>query len=789
MTAGHLSLILLVDLIVAPRKVPLKSIPPILQAVLVLWDHRIPIVQEQAREMLVHLIHELVIADLDNNGAVPASIEHFVDLVRRRDKQVLWGYQDNDRFEKGYELAAPFKLVVSELIKTFSHIYPGIDQEWGSVTLQWVLGCQTLHLAMRSLQVYRCILLPMDPKIVTGLVNVLSTLVADNDPEKMNFAIEALRTVRAVLQNVDPTDMKMFTQLFWAASAWLGAGRETEFEEGLVLLDIILDRFELKDPALVSMLLDSKPAEMHWEAGGLTTLILPGCRSNKQFSATMKTLDRLIRVPSNEIVGSDERFLYVLLANMPRFRRLHMDQNPRDGHSLAAAGTLYNAALNMGFEDLAKDLDDLSSGIGPMDSVKVFEHIRKTFYPVHEYPSLVFLMGLLSNHHHNMQQETLAILDVLTSNIDMTNTQISLVGPALVQPLLRLLQTDLTELALKVLDKFSAIMSKVNGKTQLKMSMTTSRASQALRNEFDGPETIFGIPEETGWSVANLSQLKITTQANLSLVSNMYPDTSPDPGSSLLTPPMGFHRESAANGPYFSTRTTMVTSEGSDLAETSMGELVTKLDGLDEFFDDDDGDADTTNSFTLARSPSDITPTGYHHTMQGPFDPFNSGYATRSFHNAPIHNRSFQSSVSSRGTPLSPREPVMSPSAFNAIATPHKVRPSMPDRSITEPGGTQNQLTPPDKTLTASHDELEPLSEDDALISGTTSDASSFADGSNRPLQRSRPSFRATASTRISSITRRIAEGATRRGIRQQHMKDSPEVPKVPDSYIRGADA
>ena len=102
MTAGQLSLILLVDLISTDQKIPYMSIPSVLQAVLVLWDHRIPIVQEQAREMLVHLIHALVISELEKTGSVPPGMQHFIDLVRQRDKQVLWNYSENERADTGF---------------------------------------------------------------------------------------------------------------------------------------------------------------------------------------------------------------------------------------------------------------------------------------------------------------------------------------------------------------------------------------------------------------------------------------------------------------------------------------------------------------------------------------------------------------------------------------------------------------------------------------------------------------------------------------------------------------
>ena len=53
-------MIFLVDLMVAPVTLVLEDVVKLLHVVLILWEHYTLTVQEQAREMLVHLIHELI---------------------------------------------------------------------------------------------------------------------------------------------------------------------------------------------------------------------------------------------------------------------------------------------------------------------------------------------------------------------------------------------------------------------------------------------------------------------------------------------------------------------------------------------------------------------------------------------------------------------------------------------------------------------------------------------------------------------------------------------------------
>jgi hypothetical protein len=76
---------------VSPVEVAHEHIPLLVQVILVLWDHYTPVVQDQAREMLVHLIHELVISKIDDDtvGIDKKSIEDFVEGVRQHDVKVV----------------------------------------------------------------------------------------------------------------------------------------------------------------------------------------------------------------------------------------------------------------------------------------------------------------------------------------------------------------------------------------------------------------------------------------------------------------------------------------------------------------------------------------------------------------------------------------------------------------------------------------------------------------------------------------------------------------------------
>ncbi|MBE3044333.1 hypothetical protein IMZ48_17560, partial [Candidatus Bathyarchaeota archaeon] len=131
---GQLSLILLVDLMVAPVHLTQDNIPVLLQVVTVLWDHYTPLVQEQAREMLVHLIHEAVISNLADQtpATTKKSIEDLIDTIRRHDRTVVWGYEDsNGKVDDGDNKVPPsMEHLTAEVVKTFEVAFPGIKEQW-----------------------------------------------------------------------------------------------------------------------------------------------------------------------------------------------------------------------------------------------------------------------------------------------------------------------------------------------------------------------------------------------------------------------------------------------------------------------------------------------------------------------------------------------------------------------------------------------------------------------------------------------------------------------------------
>ena len=98
LSLGQIALIFLVDLIVAGASLTTENAIRLIQTCLILWDHYSITVQEHAREMLIHLVHELITSKVGAEVLSPRKqqIEKLVETIRGNEPGVTWGYEDNN---------------------------------------------------------------------------------------------------------------------------------------------------------------------------------------------------------------------------------------------------------------------------------------------------------------------------------------------------------------------------------------------------------------------------------------------------------------------------------------------------------------------------------------------------------------------------------------------------------------------------------------------------------------------------------------------------------------------
>lgn len=331
---GHLALILLVDLIVTPTELAKDFVPLLLQVVLILWDHYIPRVQEGAREMLVHLIHELVMSKMDDTSSISSreNIEKFIDMIRREDPKVIWTYEDfNGKRSSDGSLRVPESMVfvATQVVDIFNISYPTIKEELGKTALKWASNCPVHHLACRSFQVFRSVLSSLEQPMLADMLARLSNTIADEGTEVQTFSMEILTTLKTIIDAFPPRELAQYPQLFWTTCACLDTVHEREFIESLVMLERTLEKLDLSDSLIVQQLSDSKPPKWEGNFEGILSLIYKGMRSSECLSKTLSIMENLVQLPFGDLMGDESGLVFVVLANCPRFLE-YMDNKTRD---------------------------------------------------------------------------------------------------------------------------------------------------------------------------------------------------------------------------------------------------------------------------------------------------------------------------------------------------------------------------------------------------------------------------------------------------------------------------
>ncbi|KAK4235508.1 cell morphogenesis protein PAG1 [Achaetomium macrosporum] len=577
---GQLSLILLVDLMVAPVSLAADSIPVLLQVVTVLWDHYTPLVQEQAREMLVHLIHELVISTLDDD--TPAStrqwIESLVDAIRRHDRSVVWGYEDSNGKGDGHDNKVPpsMEYLTSEVVKTFELSFPGLKDKWGRLSLTWATSCPVRHLACRSFQVFRCILTSLDHHMLGDMLARLSNTIADEDTEIQTFSMEILTTLKTLIVKLDADKLLALPQLFWTTCACLESINECEFLEATEMLNEFLDKLDFHSPA--------------WDGTfeGLQPLLYKGLRSSTCLDVTLGILEKLIQLPNDALIGDQNRLFFTVIANLPRFLQA-LDQGVLDRGVVQTVETLMAAADEQGLTSMAVVLDNYLASKYPSESdfiAEMFAALRERFLPKLEFRMLTMLMGFLTNATSWVKIKTMRILRAVIPEVDMKNPEIAGHGSDMISPLLRLLQTEYCMEALGVLDNIMTMSGSSMDKHHLRMSMTRP-TSKAVRKEYERTQSLFGIPEASGWAIPMPARKTESTRSNIHAAFYMCQSDGGLVAQQVMTPEVEFHTDDFPYG-YFpgplDRADTMLSDDGRP--DVPMGDLFSKLDSLDDFFED-----------------------------------------------------------------------------------------------------------------------------------------------------------------------------------------------------------
>ena len=839
-------MIFLVDLLVGPIKlipdelesdsVRLKpeNVALLLQELFVLWDSNVPLVQEQAREMLVHMIHGLVITGTDDGATDPtkSNIEEFVELVRRKDPSTVWQYRERDGrgeawsfSDKNDELRVPISMpiITSRVISLFKLKHPGIQDEMARVALQWGTSCPVRHIACRSLQIFRCILVPLDRSMLIDVLARISNTVVHEEEDVQLFAIEMLTTLKTIIDALAPADLLQWPHLFWTACACLDTIYEREFVATLAMIEKLLAKINLSDPAVVKLLEKSKPTRWQGPFEGIAPFVYKGLKSELALNTSLRILDTLVALPNSSLVGDQTRLLFVVLANVPCFLQSFEDPSKlidcvQSAENLATvADALDEHQLAMVLNTFAKNRYTASKDF----LTQVLSTLRRAFFPAWELRSLIFVIGLLTNRLHWYKVKTLEVLQVLILDVDTQSPLIASQGPDLISPLLRLLQTQYCPQAIEVLDHIMYMSETPMTRHHMRMSMAgLGSRSLPVRKEYEKTQSLYGIPEETGWSVPMPAVHSNTTRANMQVIHHDCAHPSAPEAETTPTPEIEFHPEEEHQNSYFLLERSDTLHIDDHVpvtpSEDGMGDLLTKLNSLNDFFDDtlDPSDDDPSNRYSSAT----ITPytqdsdVDFYDQETGPIldQTLARTASVTSFHNGYAEAQQRRPQDPAVMTPGAFSPP---PSAGNHSAQPLPQRPSLHSRSVTSPANNIAPHLHGVNELLSDDDVDETFSEDERATGHNNTSGHGGGGYTGSRLLGSTSLHRAQSSLRklapgLSSSSGANGTGSTaasasvglgdgkdyrQRGLlRAQsqsrnhgHQPASPRVPKVPDAYLK----
>lgn len=765
--------------------------------------------------MLVHLIHELVNSKIpdDAPSELKRSIEDFIDVVRRQEEPVMWQYEDfnGKKDEPSNDLRVPegMAYVAAQVVEIFSTQYPSIREDWGRMALKWASNCPVHHLACRSFQLFRSILTSLDQSMLADMLARLSNTIADDGTEVQTFSMEILTTLKTIISALAPDDLIQYPQLFWTTCACLNTIHEREFMEALSMLEKLMDKLDLADPTVAQRLTDNFPSNWEGNFDGIQELIYKGVRSSTCLDRSLRVLERLVNLPSNNLVGNDTRLVFTILANLPRYlRSFENSELQSDPSTIASAESLAKIAEYQGHTSLSKTLQAFATNRYRTDRdfmTATISAIRSSYFPDLELKCLVFLMSLLTNKLSWFKIKTMFLLCMIIPDIDMRKPEIANKGADLISPLLRLLQTEYCPQALAVLDNvmnLTATATPMDNK-HLRMSMAGANTSRAFRKEYDRTQSLYGIPEESGWSIPMPAIHSATTRANVHAV--FYTCAVPETltSSEDATPKIELVSEEF-NDTYFPDYRTGTMMSDDTRGEGHMGDLAAKLESLDDFFDEGEGGSASSPTATSGHTSSSslaarLTGTTVDDMRENLYDqqtfPILHKSLTRNASVSSLHTGFADMRVS----PSREAMRVMTPTAFvssdqrllDMERLQQTVRPVLHARSVTSPAVNQTSITPPDTAISIDSDTV---IDDIAFSDDDMSNGRPSTSGERDTIRKDGDSSTGGISSRAQNIRsglrsgiRRLTGGATdkesiaaRERIRRE-MQRSPKVPKVPD--------
>lgn len=485
-----------------------QQLPILLHAVFTHIDHRTPFVRQRAHALLFQLLRSGY-DELPDRSATRTrtAVKDAIVALEKEAQSLYWEEEDSSE-----EAVPKMKVLCSRLISFLEPLAPHLVSQWGSLALSWGTACSIRATAFRSLQIFRA-LMPRVKKVDFALLlGRLSNTVAASE----SFTSEIFLTINAVASSID-LDKSLFPQVFWCACACLSTTIEQEFSQTVLLLDTLLARIDLNDPATIDNLLSHRP--MNWkDSSFLQPPLLRGLRSSVVSKSTMKLLQTLTKIQDGRLIDASEcrlRDLYTV--SLPWC--LHAMDQPENPLKTFAED-IGSLAIQEKRHSIHKIMTSFAKGhFRTRDDFlrQSVASLREHYGAQHWTEVVTLLLGLVLNQERWLRIHAMQVLKVLFQH--RARNPVELLGSELLMPLLRLLETDLAPQALDVLEEPMAMSGGgPTAKHVLRMSMHFGALPVPSDPDPGSIPTVFGVPEDSGWSIARADVVRATCQANVMAV-------------------------------------------------------------------------------------------------------------------------------------------------------------------------------------------------------------------------------------------------------------------------------
>ncbi|RDB30372.1 Cell morphogenesis protein PAG1 [Hypsizygus marmoreus] len=542
------------------------QLPILLHALFTHLDHRIPFVRHRAQKMLFQWLRSWApgFDELPDRSANPGrmAIKGALSRLEEEAEEMYWKED-----ESSVDSEPKMRWLASRVLHHLEPLRPSLREDWGSLALDWGTTCSIRATAFRSLQIFRALMPRVKQRELAVLLGRLSNTISASDENLHSFTSEILETVTALVI-ADDIDWTLLPQIFWCACASLSTTIQKEFSEVLTLVEALLTKIDLDDLDTVNLLLSRCPLDWQGSAS-MQPALLKGLRSSNTSEQTFKILQTLTRVQDDRIIdasGGRVRDLYTL--SLPWCLQAMASDKPHSALKKFAED-ISTLAVAEERQSIQKIMTSFAKGhFRTRDDFlrQSVSSLREHYGADHWTEIVTLLLGLVLNRERWLQIHAMQILKVLFQQRE-TRSPFELLGSELLMPLLRLLETDLAPQALEVLEEPMIMSGGPAAKHVLRMSMHLGTLPQT--QDSDSIATVFGIPEESGWCIAQADRLRETCRFNVMAVF----DTCSMPS-----------RPSRID---FEPEVEALASLGT-AAEEDLGGLVKDLHELTSFFQDDE---------------------------------------------------------------------------------------------------------------------------------------------------------------------------------------------------------